>query len=174
MINTGASDVGSPDVSNEHPSTDFSFDPKAHFDQWFKQVETFRYRIPAEPTPRISLNGEDLDFEGVVNFESKLRRKLDTEGTLIVAEHGKLEGNVEVTLALIDGVFKGNITATEGVVVENHAVVIGDIDTPALTIRGGAIIEGRCQFTPREKWGPPVWSALKGGLAKVWRNRIFQ
>lgn len=65
-------------------------------------------------------------------------------------------------MAVIDGLFKGKITATEQVMLENHALVIGEINTPILTIRGGAIIEGQCYFDPREhvelpleRWEPP-------------------
>lgn len=154
-------------------STDSAFDPRSLFDEWFQAVETFRARDQV-PAPGVLLNGYDLDFEGVVSFDDQLAEKLEADGTLVIGEHGKLEGDVSVTNALIDGVFKGNITATESVVIENHALVIGDIYTPMLTIRGGAIIEGKCHFEgSKERWAPPVWSVLKGGLARVWRGRIF-
>jgi cytoskeletal protein CcmA (bactofilin family) len=98
-----------------------------------------------------------------------------------VTEQGKLRADVEVSVAVIDGLFKGKITATEHVVLENHALVIGEINTPTLTIRGGAIIEGRCYFEPTEqveapleRWERPGWQAFKVGFAKVWRGRIFQ
>jgi cytoskeletal protein CcmA (bactofilin family) len=174
MITPDEVDVPNADVA-EQLFTNSAFDPHSHFDQWFQAVETFRNRDQDQLPACVLLNGNALDFEGVISFDDQLVEKLDAGGTLVVAEHGKLEGDVSVTNALIDGVFKGNITATESVVVENHALVIGDIYTPMLTIRGGAIIEGNCHFEgPRERWGPPVWSVLKGSLAKVWRGKIFQ
>jgi cytoskeletal protein CcmA (bactofilin family) len=155
-------------------SMDSGFDPDTHFDEWLQHVETFRNRDQVEPAAGVLLNGLDLDLEGVVSFDDQLAEKLEADGTLVVAEHGKLEGDVVVTNALIDGVFRGNITATEGVVIENHALVVGNINTPSLTIRAGAIIEGKIQFEgSRERWGPPVWSVLKGGLARVWRGRMM-
>jgi len=151
------------------------FDPEPHFGKWLESMESFRFRELVEPSPGVLFDGDDLDFEGIVSFDEDLPQRLETPGTLVVAEHGKLAGDVEVSTALIDGMFKGNITATEEVVLENHAVVIGDIYTPTLTIRGGAIIEGTCHFgVVKEKGGPPVWSALKVGWAKVWRGRLFQ
>jgi cytoskeletal protein CcmA (bactofilin family) len=99
----------------------------------------------------------------------------------VVTEQGKLEANADVKLAVIDGFFKGKITASEHVVLENHALVIGEINTPTLTIRGGAILEGRCYFAPAkqverplEQWERTGWRAFKVGFAKVWRSRIFQ
>ena len=96
---------------------------------------------------------------------------------MVVTEDGRFKGNVQVTTAVIDGVFKGKITATENIVLENHALVIGEIRTPTLEIRGGAIIEGRCRFdgtTRLDRWEPPGWEFLKEGLAKVWRGRLPQ
>ena len=163
-----------PTVDAEQLSTHSVFDPGGHFDLWFQAVETFRNR-DREPSPGVLLNDQDLEFESAVTFDDRLIERLVADGTLVVAEHGQLEGDVSVTNALINGVFKGNIIATESVVIQNHALVIGDIHTPTLTIRGGAIIEGtwHCEV-PKERWGPPVWSVLKGGLARVWRGRIFQ
>jgi cytoskeletal protein CcmA (bactofilin family) len=173
MITADEGDVPTADVA-EQLSMDSALDIHSHFDEWFQAVETFRNREQEQLPAGVLLNGNDLDFEGVVSFDDQLAEKLEADGMLVVAEHGKLEGDVSVTNAWIDGVFKGNITATESVVIENHALVIGDIHTPMLTIRGGAIIEGKCHFEgPRERWAPPVWSALKGSLAKVWRGRIF-
>ncbi|MEK6282716.1 MAG: polymer-forming cytoskeletal protein [Acidobacteriota bacterium] len=167
--------VRTSDATEDHLSLASVFDPDTYFREWLAAIEAVRDREPEEPSAGVLLNGNDLDFEGVVSFDDQLAEKLEAPGTLVVAEHGSLHGDVYVTLALINGVFKGNIAATEGVVIENHAVVIGDIYTPMLTIRGGAIIEGKCYFEePKERWGPPVWSALKGSLARVWRGRIFQ
>jgi len=93
----------------------------------------------------------------------------------VVTEHARLQGDIEVTLAMIDGVFRGNIIATKGVVLDHHALVIGDIHTPEITIRGGAIIEGKIRFDarPHTIWERPRWEAFKVGFARVWRGRIF-
>ena len=164
--------IQTADVTRANLAAELAFDPAGYFDQWLSAVEEFCQRERPD-TSGVLLNGHDLDFENVVTFDDQLAETLEAPGTLVVAEHGILKGNVEVSNAVIDGVFKGNITATDNVVVENHAVVIGDIITRELTIRGGAIIEGKCSFHgPREKEvPPPVWSALKISLSKVWRTR---
>lgn len=166
-------DASFADVANQL-STDSVFDPRSRFDEWWQAVDVFRNRAEAEPSAGVLLNGYDLDFEGVVSFDDQLAEKLEGDGALVIAEHGKLEGDVNVSNAWIDGVFKGNINASEGVILGNHALVVGDIYTPMLSIRGGAIIEGRCYFDgPKERWAPPVWSVLKGSLARVWRGGFF-
>lgn len=158
----------------DKPSSPIDFDPAPYFSQWFEAVNVFRFREPAEPSPGVLLNGHDLDSEGVPIFDDQLLEKLETPGTLVVAKHGQLAGDIEVSIALIDGVFTGNITATDHVVVENHGVVIGDIFTPRLEIKGGAIIEGKCHLGKlKEKLEPPVQAVRKESLVKVWRSRLF-
>ncbi len=169
-------------VIDESTTTPIQFTPGAYFDEWLESVEEFREHQRQLPTAEISIDGIDVDFETAVGFGHALDR-IENSGALVLAEHGSLQADIVVSSAVIDGILRGNITASESVVVENHAVVIGDINTPRLTIRGGAIIEGECFFegvrepeTP-PVWSaepPPVWTALKGGLAKVWRTRLFQ
>jgi bactofilin len=184
-------DVHTADVARDQPSADSEFDPGAQFDQWFQAVETFRNREHQEPAPGVLLNGSELDYGSGGSFDDHLADKLEMPGTLLVAEHGMLQGDVSVTIAVIRGVFKGKITATDSVIVDNHAVIIGEIDTPALTIQGGAIIEGKChldnqkclledkrngegrvknQMTDEE---PPVRSTRRVSLKRVWPVRIF-
>lgn len=158
-------------------TADSRFDPGPHFGKWLQALERFRNR--AELCPGVYLESGNRDFAEALSIDDPLPDQC-SNGALVVTEQGELEADVEVTVAVIDGLFKGKITATEHVVLENHAFVIGDINTPALTILGGAIIEGRCYFQPREReaplerWERPGWQAFKVGFAKVWRTRIFQ
>jgi cytoskeletal protein CcmA (bactofilin family) len=162
-------------------TADSVFDPGPHFGKWLQALERFRNREQAELHPAVYLEDGDSDFAGAVSLDDQLPGQVCSDGTLVVTEQGKLRADVEVSVAVIDGLFKGKITATEHVVLENHALVIGEINTPTLTIRGGAIIEGRCYFEPTEqveapleRWERPGWRAFKVGFAKVWRGRIFQ
>jgi cytoskeletal protein CcmA (bactofilin family) len=157
------------------PSFEDPFAPDVHFGEWLQALESFRNR--AEPTslPGAYLEKGNLNFEDASSFYDHFEDKISSQGILVVTEHGELQADVEVTVAMIDGIFKGNITATECVVLENHAVVIGDIYTPQLTIRGGAIIEGKVRFyvRPQTSWERARWKAFKAGFARVWRGRIF-
>lgn len=156
---------------------DLTLDPAPHFALWLQSLENYRNREPLEKSPKVYLEGGDPDFPEVASLDHRLPKEIRSEGTLVVTGEGKLEADVDVSLAVIDGLFKGKIKATEHVVLENHALVIGEINTPALTIRGGAIIEGRCYFEPSERpmarWERPGWEAFKVGFAKVWRRRFL-
>lgn len=176
MSTTPDVDDSPEDIAPDQPSPDSGFDPGAYFGDWLQAVESFRNREQAEYLPGFYLEDGDGNFADELSLDNEFTERFRSQGTLVVTEHGKLQADVEVTTAVIDGVFKGKITATESVLLENHALVIGEIHTPTLTIRGGAIIEGTCHFeVPKlERWEPPGWEALKVGFAKVWRGRIFQ
>ncbi len=166
----------------EHTAFEEPFAPAAHFGEWLEAVERFRNREAATTLPGAYVEKPDLNIEDALRFYDHVASKMTSHGTLVVTEHGKLQADVEVTVAMIDGIFKGNITATEAVILDNHAVVIGDIFTHELTIRGGAIIEGRIRFSdpqtswvrPETNWERPRWESFKVNFAKVWRSRFSQ
>lgn len=179
-----------PDLSDfqraavlDQPSFEDPFAPDVQFGEWLQAVESFRNRQETTVLPGAYVENNGVKFEDVLTFYDDVEDKISCSGTLVVTEHGQLQADVEVTMAMIDGVFKGNIKATRGVVLDNHALVIGDIYTPELTVRGGAIIEGTVRFDERPKpslerpRGKPSRSAfresLQGKFAKVWRSRIF-
>jgi len=53
-----------------------------------------------------------------------------------------------VATAIVDGLLRGDIRATERVELGSQARVIGNIETPALAIQPGAMFEGQCHFLP--------------------------
>ena len=158
-------------IAVDQPS-DTIFDPDACFGEWLRSVENSRNRSPSE-LPACYLEDPAGNLFDKSRALGPFARRFRSEGTLVVTEDGRFKGNVKVTNAVIDGIFKGKITATENIVLENHALVIGQIRTPTLEIRGGAIIEGTCSFegSRADRWEPPGWEFLKVGLAKVWRGR---
>jgi len=154
------------------PASETGFNPGACFGEWLRAVENSRNREPSA-LPACYLEDAEGNLFDKTPAHGPFARRFRSEGTLVVSEDGRFHGNVKVTSAVIDGIFKGKITATENIVLENHALVIGEIRTPMLEIRGGAIIEGTCSFEGSriERWEPPGWEFLKEGLAKVWRGR---
>jgi cytoskeletal protein CcmA (bactofilin family) len=69
------------------------------------------------------------------------------QGTLIVAQDGVVDGDISVGAAIIDGSVRGDIRAANRVAFGIAARVIGDIETPELSIQPGAVFEGRCAFS---------------------------
>jgi cytoskeletal protein CcmA (bactofilin family) len=67
-------------------------------------------------------------------------------GTLVVSETGEVDTDLFVPVAIIDGLVRGDIKATERVEIGSSAKVIGNIETPLLRIEPGAVFEGHCHF----------------------------
>ena len=146
-------------------SAAFLFDTRAPFEQWLQLLDA----IPV--TPEIDFSSEteprdagalhlgsfarteyDVTFEGVLCVDGRLSLKgniRSSDGTLIMTELGRVEADVDVRIALIDGYLEGNIWATEHVMLDSNARVAGNIHTPSLSIKDGAVFEGHSVLLER-------------------------
>jgi cytoskeletal protein CcmA (bactofilin family) len=131
---------------------DFLPDTSRHFEAWLENLkpalETAGNPALARPlaVDNTPAPGE-LRFEGTLRIDCYVTGSLRSlTGTLIVSETAEVESDVAVATAIIDGFLRGDINASERVELQSHARVIGNIESPALTIQPGAVFEGRCDF----------------------------
>lgn len=90
------------------------------------------------------LTGETV-FQAMLRVDGHLVGTVSSEsGTLVVGTNGKVDANVSVSAAMINGTINGDISATEKIQLGRTAVVIGNIQTPRITIEDGAVLEGGC------------------------------
>ena len=108
----------------------------------------------SKPQNRIdSLIGAGTSIEGNLSFSGGMR--VDGEvngdvivapgkpGTLVLSEHGRINGEINTTHLVVNGVVKGPVRAMEYLELQSKAKVIGDIYYKTLEIQLGAIVEGR-------------------------------
>lgn len=92
------------------------------------------------------LNGE-ADFKGMLRVDGHLTGRVNSEkGTLIVSAGGRVDADITVATAKVNGVVNGDIVATERIELGRSAQVHGNIRTPALIIEQGAVFEGNCRM----------------------------
>lgn len=92
------------------------------------------------------LNGETT-FQAMLRIDGHLTGSVSSEtGTLIVGSTGRVDANVTVASAMINGTVNGDITVSEKLELGRTARVIGNIQTPGLVIEDGAIFEGICNM----------------------------
>ena len=117
---------------------------------------------PARSSGPAPVPGE-FRFEGTLRVDCYVTGQMRSQtGTLVVSETGEVDTDLFVPAAIIDGVVRGNIKATEQVELGSNARVIGNIETPSLAIQPGAVFEGRCHFVPAaEKISQPVQLAAE-------------
>lgn len=96
------------------------------------------------------LSGE-VRFRGMMRVDGHISgRIVSDDGTLIVSSGGRVDAEVSVAIARINGTVAGNITASEKIELGRTARVEGDLQTPALVVESGAIFDGGCRMTRAE------------------------
>jgi cytoskeletal protein CcmA (bactofilin family) len=93
-----------------------------------------------------SVTGE-ATFKAMLRVDGHLSGKISSNsGTLIVGANGKVDANIEVSVAVIHGTLNGDIIATQRLELGRAAKVNGNIQTPSLVIEQGGIFEGSCKM----------------------------
>lgn len=91
-----------------------------------------------------------LDFKGAVRIDGHFKGEIKTPDLLIVGEGAKVEGEIEVGTAIIQGEVFGNVRASKKLDLRSSAKVIGDIITPLLAVEEGALFQGNCRMREEE------------------------
>lgn len=91
-----------------------------------------------------TLTGETV-FQAMLRVDGHLIGSIASDsGTLIVGTNGQVDANINVAVANISGTVNGDVVASEKIQLGRTAKVIGNIQTPRLTIEDGAVLEGGC------------------------------
>src|SRR5213079_1277261 len=132
------------------------FNISSSFSRWLQDIQSARNPLPGETAATEEESSEmyigsfpgsncEVTFEGVLHFDGYSIGNISSpEGTLVLTKRGRIEADVDVKVAVINGWVTGNITARERGVLESEARVTGEIYTPALSVRLGAIFDGEC------------------------------
>lgn len=92
------------------------------------------------------LTGETA-FQAMLRVDGHLTGSVSSEdGTLIVGSTGRVDANIVVSAAVINGTVNGDIIASERLELGRTARVVGNIQAPRLMIEDGAILEGSCSM----------------------------
>jgi cytoskeletal protein CcmA (bactofilin family) len=110
-----------------------------------------------------SLIGKGTKIEGDVHFSGGLRvdgeicGKVIAESvpsTLMLSEHGSINGHINVAYLIANGSINGPVRVTEFLELQPKAKVIGDVEYGMIEIQQGAIIEGRLLNQKMDGKGP--------------------
>ena len=108
----------------------------------------------SKPQTRIdSLIGEGTMVEGNVIFSGGLRvdgrvkgnvqTSDDQPSTLVLSERARIEGEIRVSHAVVNGTVVGPVFAAEYVELQAKSNVTGDVHYRTLEIQLGAVVQGR-------------------------------
>mgnify|MGYP001557285753 CR=1 FL=1 len=97
-----------------------------------------------------SIIGEGSEFKGEFKINGLLRidgdfqGTIETQGKVLIGQSGNANTDIKAKLVVVGGTIKGNIFATERVIVLPTAKIKGNIITPSLIIEEGVTFEGNC------------------------------
>ncbi len=94
----------------------------------------------------IELEGTLKLTTGWARLDCHFKGEISSEGTIVVGDGGQVEANIHARQVSIAGTVKGNVHASECLELKEHAVLLGDVETPALVIDPGAHFGGRCHM----------------------------
>lgn len=100
-----------------------------------------------------SLIGAGTCIEGKVRFSGGLRIDGEVKGAveavpgsdavLVISDQARIEGAVEVTHLVMNGVIVGPVFVAESLEMQPKSRILGDVTYAAIEIHQGAVIEGR-------------------------------
>ena len=88
-----------------------------------------------------------LSFEGTVRIDGKFEGQVHTDDTLIIGETGNVTAEIEAGTVICKGRMQGTILASKRVEMHSASKIIGNVQTPALNIDLGAVLDGNCDMT---------------------------
>ncbi len=92
-----------------------------------------------------SLKG-DVKVEGSVRVDGDFEGTIEATDTLVIGEAGKVDGNANVSSAVIGGRMYGNVFASGKIELQRGSQLLGDIKTRGLVIEDGVVFQGNCQM----------------------------
>ena len=98
----------------------------------------------------MTLLAEQMHGSESVRIDGLYMGNVNLEGYLQVGETGRIEGNIQVSYALIAGVIEGDILCRANVHLASTAKVVGDISTGRIIIDEGAVLYGMCKTRDNE------------------------
>ncbi len=92
------------------------------------------------------ING-DLQFSGGLRVDGELKGSVTEStmnpSTLILSEHGKVEGEISASKLVINGSVVGPVKASQFIELQTKAHITGDVYYKSLEMHTGAVVEGK-------------------------------
>lgn len=111
-----------------------------------KDQRPMRKETPLEKSEIKAFLGPGSHFEGklqfneIVRIDGTFRGEVSSKDTLIVGESADLQAEIEVGNLILSGRFRGNVKASGRVELRSPARVDGSIETPALVVEEGVLL----------------------------------
>ncbi|HSV97948.1 MAG TPA: polymer-forming cytoskeletal protein [Spirochaetota bacterium] len=102
-----------------------------------------------------SIIGEGSEFKGeftvngLLRIDGRFKGTIETDGKVLIGQSGEATTDIHARVVVIGGVVRGNIFATERVIMLATGKLHGNIITPSLVMEDGVIFDGNCVINKR-------------------------
>jgi len=93
----------------------------------------------------------NLVLSGLVRIDGEFKGEVLGSGTLIVGEGAYIEADIAVDNILISGEVRGDLNIKQRVEISPTGKLSGNIKTAILEVKEGAIIDGACQMSDKDR-----------------------
>ncbi len=93
----------------------------------------------------------ELDLNGLLRIDGDYTGTIRTPGKVLVGKNGRAECTIKAGTVVIGGVVKGDIFATEKVIILSTGMIIGNITCPRLIVEEGVLLDGNCTICAEER-----------------------
>ncbi len=116
---------------------------------FFKKANKIDNRIDTLVGSDTRIEG-DLHFGGGLRVDGAIRGNIaeqnGTPSTLIISEHGRVEGAVTAAKIVLNGKVTGTVKSSHFVELQTKARITGDLYYKSLEMHTGAVIEGKLVY----------------------------
>ncbi len=116
---------------------------------FFKKANKIDNRIDTLVGADTRIEG-DLSFSGGLRVDGAIRGDVTEQNgnpsTLILSEHGKIEGGVTAAKIVLNGKVVGTVMSSHFIELQTKARITGDLHYKSLEMHTGAVIEGKLVY----------------------------
>lgn len=116
---------------------------------FFKRANKIDNRIDTLVGADTRIEG-DLSFSGGLRVDGAIRGDVAEQNgnpsTLILSEHGKIEGAVTAAKIVLNGKVTGTVKSSHFIELQTKARITGDLYYKSLEMHTGAVIEGKLVY----------------------------
>ena len=90
----------------------------------------------------------EFDLDGLLRIDGDFTGTVRTKGKVLVGRNGRAECTIYAGTVVVGGAVRGDIHATEKVVILSTALMFGNIWTPRMVVEEGVAFNGSCVVEP--------------------------
>ena len=113
---------------------------------FFKKANKIDSRIDTLVGADTRIEG-DMSFSGGLRVDGTIRgnvtEQAGTPSTIILSEHGRIEGAVTAAKIVLNGAVIGPVKAAQFIELQTKARITGDLHYKSLEMHTGAVIDGK-------------------------------